>query len=310
MANRIFLTSRLTIVASFLLSASFSGHANAEDFEDALISAYNSHPRLLSERSRLREIDETYIQARAQGRLTSTLSADTGFSENKLTQSSAFGGDSTISANLKPHSAQIQFTQPLYQGGRVSALKKQTKTSILAAATAYADVKRDEELAHLRRQNIRVLDKQEVASRERFRLKDGTRTDVAQSQSRIAGAEIGLAQADSQLTTSRAFFVEAVGYPPSELSTIPAFNLPINLEEAKRAARENNPNLIAAKLNEEASKAAIDVAKATSRPTISINGSYQVSEAQSTTVREFESSSILAQLTIPLNLKRELPNEI
>jgi len=170
----------------------------------------------------------------------------------------------------------------------------------MKAATAYADVKRDEELAHLRRQNIRVLDKQEVASRERFRLKDGTRTDVAQSQSRIAGAEIGLAQADSQLTTSRAFFVEAVGYPPSELSTIPAFNLPINLEEAKRAARENNPNLIAAKLNEEASKAAIDVAKATSRPTISINGSYQVSEAQSTTVREFESSSILAQLTIPL----------
>ena len=315
MANRKFQKQRLKILGSLFLALSFSSQANAVTFEEALISAYNSNPVLLSERARLREIDETYIQARAQGRLTSSASADTGFLDSKLSQTSVFGGDSVTSENLKPHSATIQFNQPLYQGGRVSALKKQTKIGILAArenlraieqnillsaATAYADVIRDEEIALIRRRNIRVLDKLEVASRERFRLKDGTRTDVAQSQSRIAGAEIGLAQADAQLSSSRAFFVETIGYMPSELSNVPDFDLPSNVEEAKRMARENNPDLYAARLNEKAGEAAIKVAKSAHRPTISINGSYQVSEAQSTTVNESENTSIVAQLTIPI----------
>jgi len=42
--------------------------AAAETFQEALISVYNSNPRLQAERARLREVDENYIQARAQGR--------------------------------------------------------------------------------------------------------------------------------------------------------------------------------------------------------------------------------------------------
>lgn len=301
--------------SAVLLILSGPSYSFAQTFEEALISAYNNHPQLLAERARLREIDETYVQARAQGRLSSNITADTGFLETQLTQSSLFGGDSTTSTELEPHSAQVQFVQPVYQGGRVSALKKQAKAGVLVArenlrnieqniflatATAYADVIRDEESARIRRGNVRLLDKQEVASRERFRLGDGTKTDVAQSQSRIAGAEIGLAQADAQLASSRALFIEAVGYPPSELSTVPTFILPSTVEEAMRLARQNNPQLIAAKFSEDAGEAAIDLAKSAYRPTISINGSYQVAERQSINISESENTSIVAQLTIPL----------
>jgi len=287
----------------------------AQTFEEALISTYESNPQILAERARLREIDETYVQARAQGRLSADISADTGFLQTETTQASFFGNASKTSSELKPHSAQIQFIQPLYQGGRVSALKQEAKAGILsarqslrdaeqniflAAATAYADIIRDEEVARLRRRNVRVLDKQAVASLERYRLGDGTKTDIAQSQSRIAGAEIGLAQADAQLASSRALFIEAIGYPPSELATIPTYILPKTLEEATRLARQNNPQLIAAMFNEEAGEAAIDVAKSTYRPTISLNGSYQLSEGQSTNLSESENTSIVAQLRIPL----------
>ena len=238
------------LLSVFAMSVSFASHA--ETFEEALISAYNSHPQLLAERARLREIDETYVQARAQGRLSSDINASTGFSDSTISQPSAFGPANTSSA-LKPHSGQIQFVQPLYQGGRVSALKKQAKAGILSArenlrnieqniflatATAYVDVIRDEEVARLRRHNVRVLDRQEVASLERFRLGDGTRTDISQSRSRIAGAEIGLAQADAQLASSRALYIEAVGHPPSALSPAPKFILPKTLEEAQRIARQ------------------------------------------------------------------------
>lgn len=306
---------RLKTCLMGLLLLSVPSFACAETFEEALISAYNNHPQLLAERARLREVDETYVQARAQGRLTSDITADTGFLETKLTQPSFLGGESTTSEELKPHSAQIQFIQPLYQGGRVSALKKQAKAGVLAArenlrsieqnimlstATAYADVIQAEEIALIRRRNIRVLDKQEVASRERFRLKDGTKTDVAQSKSRIARAEIGLAQADAQLATSRAIYIETVGHTPTDLSRVPNFVLPASLDEAMRLAQSNNPEMNAAKLNEKAGDAAIKVAKSAYLPTISINGSYGLGEGQSTTISESENTSIVAQIRIPL----------
>ncbi len=312
--DKLRLTARYGCCGLVILTVGLTNIAQAETFEEALISAYNNHPQLLAERARLREIDETYVQARAQGRLTSDISADTGFSDSTISQPSAFGPSNT-SSSLKPHSAQIQFVQPLYQGGRVSALKKQAKAGVLSArenlrnieqniflstATAYVDVIRDEGVTRLRRQNVRVLDKQEVASLERFRLGDGTKTDISQSRSRIAGAEIGLAQADAQLASSRALYIEAVGHPPSELSPAPKFILPQTLGEAQKIARENNPQLIAAMFNEEAGDAAIKLAKSAYRPTVSLNGSYRVSEDSSTNLTESETSSIVAQLRIPL----------
>lgn len=298
-----------------LLVLSIAGPSHADSFEDALIATYNKHPLLLAERARLREIDETYIQARAQGRLSADINADTGFLETQTVQPSIFGDNNVVSSELKPHSAQFQFIQPIYQGGRVSALKAQANANVLSAretlrnieqelfittATAYADVIRDEAIADIRRKNLRVLDSQKFASEERFRLGDGTKTDIEQSRSRIAGAEIGLAQADAQLASSRALYIEAVGYPPNELTPVPNFRLPASLVEAQNIARSNNPQLIASKFNEESGEAAIKIARSAYSPTLTLNGSYSVAEAQSINLSESESTSLVAQLRIPI----------
>jgi len=76
--------------------------SQAETFEEALISAYNSHPELLAERARLKEIDETYIQARAQGRLSSDINANTGLSKAEATQISFLGSPNKTSVDLRP----------------------------------------------------------------------------------------------------------------------------------------------------------------------------------------------------------------
>jgi len=52
------------------LLSSFAIFASAEDFKQALVSAYQSNPGLMAERARVREIDENYIQAKAQGRVS------------------------------------------------------------------------------------------------------------------------------------------------------------------------------------------------------------------------------------------------
>jgi len=100
-------------------------------------------------------------------------------------------GDINISG--RPNDVGIQVVQPLYQGGRVKALKTQAKLGILAArenlraqenslfldaATAYVDVRRDTEAIQFRRNNVRVLMRQLEAATARFEVGSGTRTFI------------------------------------------------------------------------------------------------------------------------------------
>lgn len=292
--------------------------AAAEDLQTALISVYNKNPRLQAERARLREVDESYIQARAQGRFT--VSGDASYSRAWVTTpelGSLFDPNpvGTQSTQGSPRQGAIQVIQPLYQGGRIKALKQQATLGILAArenlraqennvfttaANAYVDVLRDEEAARIRRNNVSVLSRQLLAAQERFDVGEGTRTDIAQSQSRLALSEAGLAQAEAQLASSRAAYVRVVGRVPTELTVPPAFIIPPTLGDALRAGQENNPQLIAAYYNEAASRAAIDVAKAAGRPTISLNGLVAQQREQLLGFSRTDNAAITAQVTIPI----------
>ena len=87
---------------TILVGLSLSGLSNADSFEEALIATYNNHPQILAERTRLREIDETYVQARAQGRLSADINADTGFLETQTVQPSIFGDNNTCLLYTSP----------------------------------------------------------------------------------------------------------------------------------------------------------------------------------------------------------------
>mgnify|MGYP000031962215 CR=1 FL=1 len=293
-----------------------SNFASAETFQEALISVYNGNPRLQAERARVREVDENYIQARAQGRLTANASGNYGYSAARTPSSTnPFSGTSGGSINGHPHAAQLQIIQPLYQGGRVKALKKQAKSSILAAreglrnaeqsiflsaANAYIDVIRDEETARIRRNNVMVLARQQLAAKDRFDVGEGTRTDIAQAQSRQSAAESGLAQAEAQLQSSRAGYTRIVGHPPVDLQRVPGFELPRSLAAAIALARDNNPQLLAAYFNEDAAGSAIDVAKSSSRPVLSLNGTASASRDQLLGFGATDQASLTAQLSIPI----------
>lgn len=299
-----------------MATASLSGVSHAEDLRDALVSVYMENPRLLAERARLREIDETYVQARAQGRFTVGGSASLTKAWAKLPNAGEIipGASGSLNLDGSPKDIGLQIIQPIYQGGRVKALKQQTKlgvlaarenlraqenTLFLAAASAYVDVRRDEETIRIRRNNVRVLSRQFEAATARFDVGQGTRTDIAQSESRLALAEAGLAQAEAQLAASRATYVRYVGRNPQGLTAPPTFALPANVLDAISAARENNPQLIGSYFNEAAGRAAIDVAKASGRPTLSIAGSLSRQRDQLSTITEIDSAAITAQVTIP-----------
>ncbi len=306
----------------FLGAAVMASPAEAEDLQTALISVYENNPRLLAERARLREIDETYVQARAAGRPTiggtgaisqSAVNFPGGAAVFNGGPISAGGDD--ISVTGRPNEIGLQIIQPLYQGGRVKAQKEQAKLSILAArenlraqendlflsaASAYVDVRRDLEATRIRRNNVTVLSRQLEAATARFDVGAGTRTDIAQSESRLALAQAGLAQANAQLAVSQASFARFVGRPATLLSAPPIYQLPPNLPSAIAAARENNPRLIGAYFNEAAGRAAIDAAKAAGRPTVSLSGGVSRQREQLSQLRSIDAASITAQVTVPI----------
>ena len=81
-----------------------------------------------------------------------------------------------------------------------------------------------------------------------------TKTDVAQSESRLAGAYAEQTAAEGLLTTSRAIYREVIGEDPVDLERAkPPEDLPSS--EAETVAQsESNPDLIAAKYLEQAAR--------------------------------------------------------
>ena len=302
------------LICSFTLVSTYAigMPAKAQSFKEALATTYHSNPLLLAERARLREIDESYVQARAQGRLNANIEGTIGVARS----STGFvGSTQTNSTNNVPRTGRLTVIRPLYQSGRVSGAKDQAKANILSArqnlrnieqmvllsaATAYFDVLRDEAEANIRRNNVRVLSEQLIAARDRFNVGEGTRTDVAQAISRLEGAKIGLANAIAALESSRADFIRYIGHFPQSLSAPPQFILPDTRANAQMIGRISNPQILAARYNEKAAKAGLKIARAQGRPTIALNGTLQTAEDTGTGFNISRQANISAQINVPL----------
>ena len=308
------LRAALLAAATALLLPTVSG---AQSFTEVLESAYRTNPRLQAERARLREIDESFVQARAQGRLSANANVQYTPTVVRTPNTGFFGepGEGTNTDFVSQRQAGLQVIQPIYQGGRVKFLKRQAKANILSAreslrqseqatlleaANAYLDVIRDEQASEIRRSNVRVLLRQQDAATVRFDVGEGTRTDIAQSDARLAQARIGLAQADAQLQSSRAAFARAVGYPPQQLEALPPIAIPATLEEAIDIGLNSNPQLMASYFNQQAADAGVDVAKAAGRPTLSLNGQVGILREQLNALSRAENAALSAQLTVPI----------
>ena len=189
----------------------------------------------------------------------------------------------------------------------VHAAREQTlgvETAVFqAVAQAYLDVVRDQTLVEVSRNNEQVLHKQLDATRDRFRVGEVTRTDVAQAESSLAQATAQRITAEGTLETSRASFARFVGHPPGRL-VMPRERpvLPATREEALSLAANDNPNVISASFTELAARDQIDFIRGGLLPQVLIVGSLSRNTAPSFTQQNdrIDSASVVAQLTMPL----------
>ena len=175
------------------------------------------------------------------------------------------------------------------------------QTVLFDGATAYMDVLRDQAVLQLNINNETVLRRQLQAAQDRFQVGEITRTDVAQSESRLARATADRIQSESDLTASRAIYNNVIGEMPGTLRPPPPLEaLPANEEEAVAMARNDAPDVGVALYTEKASRDDIRLITGELLPTLDLTGTLSdIREASSSSSRS-ESAKLTGRLVVPL----------
>ncbi|MEZ5826088.1 MAG: TolC family outer membrane protein [Geminicoccaceae bacterium] len=303
--------SRLTYVLSVVLTGVlFAGQvsdgARAESLEEAFQWTYEKNPRLLAGRAQLRAVDESVPQALSGFR--PTVSFDNSFTgTNVETDRTESDGPSAGTA--------LNLRQSLYSGGgtvaSVAAAEESVKAqraNLLAleqgvffdVVTAYTSTWRDRAVLELALSNRARIERQLQATRDRFRVGDVARTDVAQAEARLARSESDIEQARAELSASVAFYRDVVGAEPGELEDPAAVDgLPETLDAAQELARRN-PLVVASEHIVRNSRHRMDVAAANLWPSLDLTGQLAYTDEPAAGVSWQKKAQIGLQLSVPL----------
>ena len=282
---------RLWLAALAVLAG--ANAASAETLFDAIRLAYDSNPALRAQRAQQQATDETYVQAKAglgpQVNVTAQGSRAWTRVEQKAT---IFSPSDHADYHATTGTADFSVVQPVYsfgakraqvEGARAGVLAgredlRQTEAQLIEAVVqAYEDVRRD-------RASIRFLqDEVEALTRdfEEIKAKGAagqlTRTDVAESESRLLDARAQLHLAQGRLDASVAEYMDIVGQSPGDLapeSDLPG--VPASVDQAFDAAERNNAQLLSAIQSERAARQKVAEARAAYGPTVALRFDAQI----------------------------------
>jgi outer membrane protein len=178
------------------------------------------------------------------------------------------------------------------------------QTVLLDAATVYMDVVRDTAILEVQRSNVRMLGEILRQTRERFKLAEVTKTDVAQAEAQLAAGQSQMLGADSTLTTSKATYRRVIGSKPGPLEPgLPVDRLsPRTLAAAIDAGMMANPSVTAAMYGVDVARLQVKISEGALYPTVTLRGNVERDHDNDGTglVRNQSSLSLLVRVAIPL----------
>ena len=315
-----------SIAAACLLSIGLlsTPPASADTLEGALIQAYQNNPTLNAQRASVRATDESVPQALSGYRPRVSITGNVGeqYLDTKVKTSGPATNPATYaqtSGSTAIQSYGTTVTQTLLNGfqtanrtrqaeSQVSAaretLRLSEQTVLLSAATAYMNLLRDTAILDLQRRNVEVLQEQLRQTRDRFNVGEVTRTDVAQSESRLAAGRSQMLNAESNYVTSRSTYRQVIGVEPGRLSAAtPVDRLsPRTLPQGIVEARASHPAVTTAMFSVDAALLQVKIAEGALYPTLNVVGSANKNFGSTSSLVTLESfaGSVQAQLTVPV----------
>ncbi len=256
-----------TILALGLLLPSV---AMSDTLAGALSGAYDHSGLLDQNRALLRAADEDVAAATAALRPVLSYS----LSSNYSTLSASTSSNLSLTASLVLFDFGAgQLRRDLARENVMSlraALRGVEQNVLLGAVVAYTSMQRDGAIVELRTNNVRVIERELQAARDRFEVGEITRTDVALAEARLASARAALAAARGDLDRSREDYRASVGTYPGSLSALPpAPEVPNSLDAARALARQRHPDMAQAQRAVTVAEMNVALAEAALKPVLS-----------------------------------------
>ncbi len=299
--------------------------AFAETLEGALAKAYMNNPELNAQRAGVRVSDENVPLARTGQRPNVSLSLDQGYDYTDFLTAPRPGivGGKLVNQRTRtktdtyPAGVALSVRQNLFDGfkteNRVRAadsqvlaareeLRNTEQNVLLDAVVAYLNVLRDTAILNLRRNNTEVIGEQLRQTRDRFKVGEVTRTDVAQSQSRLAFAQAQVSASEAQLKGSLATYVQVIGDEPRKLAAARPVEkmLPRSRGSAITISQAEHPAITGALHGVDIQSLTVRVAEADLYPSLDIQATASNRrdvQGANTFATNFE---LVGRLTIPI----------
>ena len=245
-----------------------------------------------------------------------TLSGDqtSSTSTNRTNQN----GTSLADTNLDTESKEILVEQKIFSGFKglntfkkselevqkaKLILKNKEQETILDTTSAYFDLIFKSKNEEFNLSNVNLFERQVDSDKARLQKGEITLTDLAQSESSLAGAKADLIKAKTELLTSKTNFERVIREKTPNTKNLNKkilLVLPNSLEESLKLADINNLDLLIAKLDYEIAIKDLKIERARLSPSASLNYSKSENRDFSTTIDDTNEETVKATITWPI----------
>ena len=227
-------------------------------------------------------------------------------------------GTSLNDTNLNTEKKSINVEQKIFQGFQGYNLLKKSKleveksflelklveqNTILETSKVYFDLILKSQNKKFNENNVSLFERQVESDRARLQKGEITLTDLAQSESSLAGANAQMIIAETDLQNTRVDFEKIIGVsPPNNLETNYQLNikLPISLSESLDLAKSNNQRLLIAAIDYQIANRELNIEKSKLSPSATLNYSKSETNQLSSTVDETDEEKLEAKISWPI----------
>ena len=284
--------------------------------KEALKQTFDNNLELQAERKNLEIQQEVINMSRSDLLPTLTLTGKKNFEEtNEITTQS--GADASVT-DVDTSSASIKLEQTLLDGsGRKSEYEKsklglnlteakliqKEQEIFLRAIEAYTGLILAYEKLNINEENVNLLQRQFELDNARLSRGQITASDLAQSQSSLAGAQARYIEAQNNIVTSKLNYENVIGVIAAKENLKKIYNaqvsIPKNLSEAKKISLEKSPELIIAEIEYGQSELDVKIARSDLSPTAKISLERTYTDDLSSTYDEREKDVLQATVSWP-----------
>ncbi len=301
------------ILIATLFFSNVSAENNLQFFIEA---ALKNNLKLNAERKNQKSIKHNVNISRSEFLPSISLSKDQ--SSSQSTNKTNHSGSSLSDSSLDTETNTVSIDQKIFQGFKgYNSLKKSEievkkadttlrqveQQTILDTVSAYFDFMFKTKNEKFNLSNVNLFERQVEFDSARLQKGEITLTDLAQSESSLAGANADIIKAKTELLAAKTNFERIMREKaPSFINADEKIEveLPLTLQEAINVAKLNNADLLIARFDYQIAEKNLSIEKAKLSPSASINYSKSENRDYSSTIDELDQETVKATITWPI----------